>query len=95
MSKGNTKRCPFCAEEIKLEAIKCKYCKSNLDGSPAVQQNEQKQASSFIEATNKLTKEIKKPKEGLFLQTLNFGCAIIFIFIVIIVIGIIIAISNN
>jgi len=29
------KKCPFCAQEIQAEAIKCKHCKEILNASPS------------------------------------------------------------
>lgn len=36
------KKCPFCAEEIQDEAIKCKHCGEFLDGSNQAQLSEEK-----------------------------------------------------
>ncbi len=91
MNDENYKKCPFCAEEIKADAIKCKHCKTNLNEIATTPQNEQKQIGAFVEIANRLTKEAKKPKEGLFLQTMNCGCAIIFIIIIFIIFAVILS----
>ena len=37
---NETKKCPFCAETIKLEAIKCRFCNSNFDSEAVAEEIE-------------------------------------------------------
>lgn len=35
IQKEETKKCPFCAEDIKVDAIKCRFCGSDLSAKAA------------------------------------------------------------
>jgi len=72
-------KCPECGTEVSDKAEKCPKCAYPI-----------KPANNIPPVNNDSKPEvIVKPKEGCFLQTLNFGCAVIVIIIVIIVLVIV------
>jgi uncharacterized membrane protein YvbJ len=73
--------CSECGKMISDKAKNCPEC-----GCPI---NSNDKTDVDIQVQNSAPTVIVKPKEGCFLQTLNFGCIVIVIIIVIIVIAIV------
>ncbi|MCX6170157.1 MAG: hypothetical protein NTX65_12500 [Ignavibacteriales bacterium] len=72
---AETKKCPFCSEEILADARKCKHCGEYLD--PSLKEKPSPQQPTVV------------AKEGCFLQTLNVGCIIVAVIIGIIILVVI------
>lgn len=60
---GRTRTCPFCAEQIAIQAIKCRHCSSMLDGS-------------YSPATGSRQVQPSSPPKDPLLMALLSGCCI-------------------
>lgn len=68
--------CPYCGEDIRAIAKKCRHCGEWLSDDPPPSK------AASPEVTQNV---VVKAKEGLFLQTMNCGCGCVLILIVIVV----------
>lgn len=59
-----TKKCPFCAEEIKLEALKCRFCGEFLTKAPSEDLNSQTPQTRNFEVPHSPIYPNKQKKKG-------------------------------